>query len=174
MIVLGIDPSLRGTGWGVIESHASGMRGLGFGVIKQSIRVSPSGCLVRIREELIGVIDSFHPEVAAIEGAIFAQNIRTAIVMGQARGAALIAVEEAGLTIFEYAPRRVKQSVVGTGTAAKNQVSFMIRALLSLKETPEPDAADALAIAMTHVNSQRSCFNELRMGKEIKRKSLER
>jgi crossover junction endodeoxyribonuclease RuvC len=153
-IILGVDPSLRGTGWGVLETDGVKFRVLGFGVIENPSKLLPSRCLLRIREELADVIENHKPTVMAIEGLFYAQNIRTALMMGQARGAALVAAAEAGLEIFEYAPRRVKQSTVGVGHAAKNQVGFMVRALLKLTETPPPDAADALAIALTHANTR--------------------
>ena len=109
-----------------------------------------SGCLVRIREELVDVIRQYSPEVCAVEGVIYVQSYRTAITLGAARGAALLAAAEHGLEIYEYAPKRVKQAVVGRGAAEKQQVAFMMRALLGLTETPPPDAADALAIGMAH------------------------
>lgn len=155
-IILGVDPSLRGTGWGVVETCRSKSRVLGFGVIHNPTRIRPSQCLLRIRRELGGVIEKYRPTVVAIEGLFYAQNVRTALMMGQARGVVLMAAAEAGLEIFEYAPRRVKQSTVGVGRAAKNQVGFMVRALLKLIETPPPDAADALAIALTHANTCKS------------------
>ena len=152
MVILGIDPSLRCTGWGILTSNSSQISTLGYGVIRNPPKVLPTRCLVNIHQTLVDVIIKYKPEVMAIEGLFFAQNIRTALTMGQARGVALLAAAQAGLEIFEYAPRRVKQSVTGVGGAAKNQVGFMVRALLALTETPEPDAADALAIALTHVN----------------------
>jgi crossover junction endodeoxyribonuclease RuvC len=128
---------------------------LAFGVIRNKAGVRPSQCLVDIDQQLTTIISEYGPTEIAIEGLFYAQNIRTALTMGQARGAAIIPGARAKLEIFEYAPRRVKQSVVGVGGAAKNQVGFMVRALLGLKETPEPDAADAIAIALTHANSKK-------------------
>jgi len=154
IIILGIDPSLRGTGFGILVAHGSRVQARTFGVIRNPPNLRPSQCLVAIRKRISEVIEQHSPDVVAIEGLFYAQNIRTALTMGQARGAALLAAAEAGLQIYEYAPRRVKQSVVGKGAASKNQVGFMMRALLGLTETPEPDAADALAIAMAHANSR--------------------
>jgi crossover junction endodeoxyribonuclease RuvC len=111
---------------------------------------------VAIHGQLTKIIQTFGPNEVAIEGSIYVQNVRTAITLGQARGVAILAAAEAGLGIHEYAPRRVKQGVVGIGGAKKNQVGFMIRALLGLSSTPEPDAADALAIAFTHINTHRA------------------
>jgi crossover junction endodeoxyribonuclease RuvC len=154
MIILGIDPSLRGTGWGIVDRSTSKNASVFYGTIRNSASITPSRCLVEIHSQLSGIISTHKPTVVAIEGIFYAQNIRTALTMGQARGAAILAAASAGLEVYEYAPRRVKQSVVGKGGAAKNQVGFMVRALLGLKETPEPDAADALAIALTHLNSK--------------------
>lgn len=156
MIILGIDPSLRGTGWGIIDKTNGSKALVVHGTIKNSPKLSPSACLKVIHEQISGVIDKFQPTEVAIEGLIYVQNVQTAITMGQARGVAILAAANANLPVFEYAPKRVKQSVVGIGGASKNQVGFMIRALLGLTETPQADAADALAIALTHMNSKSS------------------
>lgn len=153
--VLSIDPALRNTGFAVIEQSLPPgkkpvYRALDYGVIKNPNKLRQSGCLVRIREGLLELIKKHTPEVCAVEGVIYVQSYRTAITMGAARGAAILAAAEHGLEVFEYAPRRVKQAVVGRGAADKQQVAFMMRALLHLKETPSPDAADALAIGLAH------------------------
>jgi crossover junction endodeoxyribonuclease RuvC len=153
--VLAIDPALRNTGFAVIEQALTPAgkpkyRALAYGVIRNHRDLRQSGCLVAIREQIVEVIRTYSPEVCAVEGVIFVQSYKTAITMGAARGAAILAAAEHGLEVFEYAPRRVKQAVVGNGAAAKQQVAFMMRALLGLTETPEPDAADALAIGMAH------------------------
>lgn len=155
MRVLSIDPALRKTGYAVIErSQEKGrkpdFRALTHGVIDNKRNLRQSTCLVSIRERLVEVIREHRPEVCAVEGVIYVQSFKTAITMGAARGAALIAAAEHGMEIFEYAPRRVKQAVVGRGGADKQQVAFMIRALLHLTETPPADAADALAIGLAH------------------------
>ncbi len=155
MRVLAIDPALRNTGFAVIEQALAPAgkpkyRALAYGVIRNHRDLRQSGCLVAIREQIVEVIRTYSPEVCAVEGVIFVQSYKTAITMGAARGAAILAAAEHGLEVFEYAPRRVKQAVVGNGAAAKQQVAFMMRALLGLTETPEPDAADALAIGMAH------------------------
>ncbi len=159
MRVLSIDPALRNTGYAVVERIAPDPRirggkvdfkALTYGVIKNQPKLRQSGCLVRIREQLKDVIDEFSPEVCAVEGVIFVQSYKTAITMGAARGAAILAAAEHGMEVFEYAPKRVKQAVVGRGAADKQQVAFMMRALLHLTETPPHDAADALAIGLAH------------------------
>ena len=154
MRVLSIDPALRNTGYAVIEriegKRSTEYRAITYGVIKNPKKLRQSGCLVAIRENISDVIREHKPIECAIEGVIYVQSYKTAITLGAARGASLIAAADHGLEIFEYAPRRVKQAVVGRGAADKQQVAFMIRALLSLTETPDPDEADALAIGMAH------------------------
>lgn len=148
--VLAIDPALRKTGWAVVESAGGVVRAIEWGVIHNKPAQLPSGCLVAIRTGLNEVIARHSPTVCAIESTIFVQSYKTAIVLGTARGACLIAAAEHGLPIYEYAPREIKQAAVGRGAAQKDQVAFMIRAQLRLRETPEADAADALATAITH------------------------
>jgi crossover junction endodeoxyribonuclease RuvC len=148
--VLAIDPALRKTGWAVVECEKGQLKALAWGVIHNKPNLLPSGCLVAIREGLLEVIREHAPTVCAIESTIFVQSFKTAIVLGTARGACLIAAAEHGLPIYEYAPREIKQAAVGRGAAQKDQVAFMIRAQLRLRETPSPDAADALAAAITH------------------------
>jgi crossover junction endodeoxyribonuclease RuvC len=109
---------------------------------------------VAIRDRVTDLIIKYEPAAAAIEGVIYVQSVRTAITLGAARGAALVALAERGVPIFEYAPRRVKQSVVGRGGAQKAQVGFMVRALIGLTENPPDDAADAIAIGLTHFQMQ--------------------
>lgn len=155
MRILGIDPSLRGTGWGVIAADGDRLGGIAWGVLRNPPSRSVTACLVEIHRGLAGVLAAHRPGVAAIEALFYAQNARTALVMGQARGAALVALGGAGLEVVEYAPKRVKQGVVGVGSAGKGQVGFMVRALLGLIETPPPDAADALAVAITHAHAMR-------------------
>ena len=148
--IIAIDPSLRSSGYAVLEKIGTKVRTLDYGVVKNPVSLLASGCLVAIRERIAEVIAKHGPECAVFEGVIFVQSHRTAITLGAARGAALVAAAERGLPIFEYAPKRVKQSVVGRGGAQKQQVAFMVRVLLGLSETPPADAADALAIGLTH------------------------
>lgn len=153
-VILGIDPSLRGTGYGVIRLGNTGPELLAQGVLKCPREWTRSQCLVRINRELQSLVSQWQPTVCVVEGLFYAQNLRTAIVMGEARGAGLAAVGSAGLEVYEIAPRRVKQAIVGHGGAAKIAVAKMVQSLLGLPKTPEPDAADALALALTFVHEQ--------------------
>ncbi len=148
--VLCIDPALRNTGYAVLERVGRETRLIVCGVISNKPKLLPSGCLVAIRQGLCEVITAHAPTVCAIESTIFVQSYKTAIVLGSARGACLIAAAEHGLAIYEYAPREVKQAAVGKGAAAKEQVAFMIRSMLRLRETPPADAADAIAVGLAH------------------------
>ena len=152
-IIFGLDPSLRCTGYGIIQVEGREQRALAYGVIKNANIVIPSRCLVAIHQRITDLLQEFKPDAAAVEGIIYLQNFQTAITLGSARGAALLALAEAGLPIYEYAPRRVKAASTGHGGAQKAQVSFMMRAMLGLTENPPPDAADALAIALTHAQN---------------------
>lgn len=148
--VVAIDPSLRSTGFAILERTGSKTVALTYGCIKNKPDLLPSGCLVVIHEKVRDLIAEYQPTEAAFEAVIFVQSMKTAITLGTARGAALLAAAQRGLPIHEYAPRSVKQGVVGHGGAQKSQVGFMVRALLGLTETPQADAADALAIGLTH------------------------
>ena len=152
MKVLSIDPGLRKTGFAVLErkDNQNSIKALTFGIVKSPTKLSQSECLVNINGELNEIIKSFNPDVCAVESVIYVQSYKTAITLGAARGAGIIAAASKGIPIFEYAPKRVKQAVVGKGAAKKEQVAFMIRALLSLSETPPSDAADAIAVGLAH------------------------
>src|ERR1700736_5570904 len=154
MRVLAIDASLRNTGVAIVDANNGKMRPLYFGTIRNAGSLRSSSCLVAIRDRLTELIREHEPDCCALESVIYVQSYKTAILLGAARGAAILAAAENGLPVFEYAPKRIKQATVGQGAAGKHQVAFMVRALLSLTETPEADAADALAIALTHVRAQ--------------------
>lgn len=149
-VILGVDPSLRGTGFGVIRAGRTQPELLACGTIKCPATWERSRCLAKIAETLRDVIRQHAPTVCAIEGLFFAQNLQTALIMGEARGAALAAIAGAGLEIFEMAPRKVKQAIVGYGAAQKLAVAKMVQRMLRLEELPAPDAADALALALAH------------------------
>lgn len=154
-IILGIDPSLRGTGYGVIVAEKSAAHALTHGTISCAAGWEHSRCLVKISQSLRDVIKQHSPAVCVVEGIFFAQNLQTALTMGEARGAAIAAVAECGLEIFEIAPRKVKQAIVGYGAAQKMAVAKMVQRVLGLSELPSPDAADALALALAHAQENR-------------------
>jgi crossover junction endodeoxyribonuclease RuvC len=149
-VILGVDPSLRGTGYGIIRLAKPHPEVLIQGTIKSPAAWERSRCLLHIARTLRDVLRHHHPTVCVIEGLFFAQNLQTALIMGEARGASLAAVAEAGLEIYEIATRKVKQAIVGHGGAQKLAVARMVQRLLRLAEPPAPDAADALALALTY------------------------
>ena len=154
MRVLAIDASLRNTGVAIVDANNGKPRSVYFGTIHNASSMRSSSCLVAIRDRLVELIREHEPDCCALESVIYVQSHKTAILLGAARGAAILAAAENGLPVFEYSPRRIKQSAVGRGAAGKDQVAFMVRALLGLTETPGADAADALAIGLTHLRSQ--------------------
>ncbi len=152
--ILGLDPSLRGTGYGVIRLSPSSPQTLAQGVIACPAGWERSRCLAHIARTLRAVLERHQPDVCVVEGLFYAQNLQTALIMGEARGAALATVAEAGVEIYELAPRKVKQAIVGYGAAQKLAVAKMVQRMLRLTETPAPDAADALALALAHAQEQ--------------------
>ena len=153
-VILGVDPSLRGTGYGVIRVAKPNPHALAHGTIACPLNWEHSRCLVKIAQALREVLRQHQPAVCVIEGLFFAQNLQTALIMGEARGAALATIAEAGVEIYELAPRKVKQAIVGYGAAQKFAVARMVQRMLRLPEPPAPDAADALALALTHAQEQ--------------------
>ncbi|MFB6434709.1 MAG: crossover junction endodeoxyribonuclease RuvC [Candidatus Malihini olakiniferum] len=148
-MILGIDPGSRITGYGIIRQHGRQLIYSGSGCIRTAVADLPT----RLRLIYAGVseiITQFQPDCLAIEKVFMAKNADSALKLGQARGVAIVAGVNQGLPIFEYAARQVKQTVVGTGAAEKSQVQHMVYTLLKLSKNPQIDAADALAIAITH------------------------
>lgn len=155
MRILGIDPALRNTGYGLIEVLGPNrFKVLAYGVIRVGDKLRQTECLVKIHAEITNLIENHAPTVAAVEGIIYLQNYRTAITLGAARAAVLLALSQKLIPVHEYAPRRIKSAATGRGGAQKAQVGFMMRALLGLTENPPADAADALAAALTHAQSR--------------------
>jgi crossover junction endodeoxyribonuclease RuvC len=151
MRVLGIDPGSETLGWGIVEGSGLKYAAVEFGVVKSNPRQPFAKRLANIYEGVSAVIESFQPDVVSIEEAFYAVNAGVAIKLGQVRGVMLLLAEQRGLEIAEYAPRLIKQTVVGYGAAEKRQVQEMVKLLLRLKAIPTPhDAADALAIAICH------------------------
>ena len=152
-IILGIDPSVRGTGFGVIHVEKRQPAVLGHGTVRCPAIWPRSRCLAQIARTIREQIMQFQPTVCIVEGLFYAQNFQTALIMGEARGASLVAAAEAGLEIFEIAPRKVKQAIVGHGAAQKLAVAKMVQRLLKMTEIPDADAADALALALAYTQT---------------------
>ena len=150
-VVLGIDPSLRGTGYGVIGRGEL----LAQGTIRCPSGWERSRCLITIAQRLRDVIQATRPEVCVMEGLFYAQNFQTALIMGEARGACIATVAETGIEIYEIAARKMKQAIVGYGAAQKLAVAKMVQRMLRLAATPAPDAADALALALAYEQAVR-------------------
>ncbi len=153
-VILGLDPSLRGTGFGIICLAKPVPQTLAHGTISCPAGWERSRCLVKISQSLRQILKEYQPSVCVVEALFYAQNLQTALIMGEARGAALAAVAEAGLEVYELATRKVKQAIVGYGAARKLAVAKMVQRMLRLPDPPEPDAADALALALTHAQEQ--------------------
>jgi crossover junction endodeoxyribonuclease RuvC len=151
MRVLGIDPGSQTTGWGVVEGDGRKYSLVDYGSIRAPSTLRFSTRLLKMCSGIEEVIDKHHPDACALEDSFLATNVKVSMKLGQVRGVVLLVAERAALEIHEYAPRLVKQTVVGHGSAEKYQVGEMVRLLLSLKTVPAPhDAADALALAICH------------------------
>jgi crossover junction endodeoxyribonuclease RuvC len=151
MRVLGIDPGSETLGWGVVDGIGSRYTLVGFGTVKSNRRQQFSKRLLNIYDAVADIIVEHSPDVLSVEDTFYAVNVGVALKLGQVRGLMLLLAEQRGIEVAEYAPRLVKQTVVGYGNAEKHQVQEMVRILLSLKTAPAPhDAADALALAICH------------------------
>ncbi len=153
--VLGIDPGLANTGWGIVRQEGSRLSCVAYGCVSTSADDPLEQRLAKIHDQIGAVVEHYAPSCVGIETVWFGQNITAAFATGQARGAALVACAHAELKVGEFTPRQIKMAVVGTGTADKAQVQYMVKQLLGLQDPPKPDhAADALAAAIcytTHV-----------------------
>ncbi len=156
MRILGIDPGMGATGYGVLEERDNRLIPLGYGAIKTKAALPLASRLHQIYTQLQAVMAEYKPQVVAVEEVFLAHNVKSAFKLGQARGAAVLAAANSKLPLYEYSALAVKQAVVGYGRADKHQVQSMIQVLLNLKEIPEPnDAADALAVAVCHIQTAR-------------------
>jgi crossover junction endodeoxyribonuclease RuvC len=156
MRVLGIDPGSRRTGWGVVQLEGTRLRHIAAGTIAVPEKMPLPTRLRRIHEELQRLISEHQPEVVAVEEIFFAKYANAALKLGHARGVALLVAAESELEVHEYPPAIVKRTVVGRGGADKTQVGRLVTAILGLDAPPEEDAADALAVAITHIQASRS------------------
>src|SRR5215212_11583369 len=156
-LALGIDPGTATTGYGLVRIESDGsLVAVRYGVILTSKEATAPARLVTLYDELQDLLNEHKPETAAVEKLFFSRNVTTALAVGQARGVVMLSLEQAGIEPFEYTPNEVKQAVAGFGGADKRQVQDMVRALLQLESIPKPDdAADALAVAITHLNTRR-------------------
>lgn len=157
MLVVGIDPGTARTGYGFVHENSQGdLEVIDFGVIETPAHESPEKRLLQLYTELHRLFLLHRPESGAVEKLFFQRNVTTAIGVGQARGVVLLAMAEQAIPIGEYTPMEIKQSVAGYGGADKSQVQQMVKAILNLKVIPKPDdAADALAVAICHLHSNR-------------------
>jgi crossover junction endodeoxyribonuclease RuvC len=150
--VIGLDPGSRHFGWGVVQRAGTRMIHIAHGVIDTDLDGTFAERLVLIEVELVKAVEAHGPTHASVEGLFFAKDAQAAAKLGHARGVALLVCARAGLPIAEYPPARVKRTVTGRGSAAKGQVAQMVRAILGLRDVPAADAADALAVALTHLS----------------------
>ncbi|QYZ67700.1 MAG: crossover junction endodeoxyribonuclease RuvC [Gammaproteobacteria bacterium (ex Lamellibrachia satsuma)] len=150
--ILGIDPGSRVTGFGIIDSDGINAVHVAHGTLRLKGKELPPR-LGQIFAEISEVIESYRPEVMAVEQVFVSKNPSSALKLGHARGAAICAGVSRGLAVAEYTPRSIKKAVVGTGSAEKEQVQHMVKLILKLAENPQEDAADALAVALSHANT---------------------
>jgi crossover junction endodeoxyribonuclease RuvC len=156
IVVMGIDPGVASTGFGVVRVAGGSISAIDGGVIEAPPGKAAEGRLARIYDGLAELIAWHEPKAMALEDLYFGKNVRSAIAVGQARGVAMLAAAQRGIPCFDYTPQAVKLAVTGTGAAAKEQVQKMVGALLRLPQPPESDhAADALAVAICHANHAR-------------------
>ena len=150
--ILGVDPGTVVLGWGVIETDGFANHLVEFGVVRTAPKVSLSERLHTIYRELTEILHRFKPEAMAVEEAFLGKNPRSALWIGHARAIALLAAAQQGITVAEYSPREVKMSVVGNGSASKNQVEYMVSTILNTNNRIPHDASDALAVALCHAS----------------------
>lgn len=153
--ILGVDTSLRSTGLGVIDVDGANIKHIASTNIHNPAKRSLPDCLKHIREVMEEYISTYQPEEVAIEGVFYSRNLKTTLILGEARGVVICCCAEHNLPIYEYSPKRVKQATTGTGTAIKEQMQRMIAARLALDTLPQSDAADALSMALTHSHARR-------------------
>lgn len=151
MIALGIDPGTRRLGWGVVRRDANRVRHVAHGVIVLDARAALGDRLCRIDEQLGEIVRRYAPTVGSVESLFFHKDATAASKLGHARGVALLVLARSSVAVAEYPPAKVKRTIAGNGQADKRQVAIMVRGMLALDATPPPDAADALALALTHL-----------------------
>jgi len=155
MKVLGLDPGSRRTGYGLVERSGNRFVALDHGTVAPRARLDLPHRLLEIAERVSELVERHAPDCVVVEEAFYHESVRSTLVLGHVRGALLVAALRHGVEVSEYSPREIKQSVVGTGAATKEQVAFMVRRLLGIRGALPPDAADALAAAMCHLHRAR-------------------
>jgi len=163
MRLLGIDPGLRNTGWGIIESDGNRLTYFGDGVVKSDAALSLAERLVQLHDGLVQILEDYKPTEVAVEETFVNVNAASTLKLGQARGIALFVPSKFGLPVAEYSPNLVKKSLVGSGHAAKEQVQMMIKTLLPGCDFQSADSADALAIAICHAHHRGSAAHQAQM-----------
>jgi crossover junction endodeoxyribonuclease RuvC len=153
--VLGIDPGIHITGYGVIEKQKSGLKYVMHGEIRMAKGLPLSSRLSMIYDNLLEVIDQSSPDAIAVEDVFYGKNIKSLIRQGETRGVVILAGSHKRIPVYEYTPLEVKKAVVGYGRAEKSQIQNMVKAILHLSDLPPADAADALALAICHINSSK-------------------
>lgn len=154
--VIGVDPGLTITGFGILDYKGGQIRTVAFGTIKPPVKESLPNRLEYLNSHMTELLEKFEPNAFAIEDTFFSQNVKSALLLGQARGVLLLAAASKGIPSMDYAPRKVKQSVVGNGAADKTQVQYMVQQILKMDEPPKPlDVSDALAIGLCYINQNK-------------------
>jgi crossover junction endodeoxyribonuclease RuvC len=156
--ILGIDPGLRRTGWGLVGCEGNRLTFLACGSVETSAKMPLAARLVTIHDGLARIVDEFRPDEAAVEATFVNRDATATLKLGQARGIALLVPAKAGVIVAEYAPNLVKKSIVGAGHAEKAQIRLMVGVLLPKADPQSEDAADALAIALTHAHHRQSAI----------------
>ena len=153
MIIIGIDPGLVNTGYGIIAIQKNKPKIIDFGIIKPNAKESISKRLFTIFSDVSELIKEYKPDVFSVEEIFYSKNFKSALMLGHARGAAILAAAKYNLPVFEYSAKKVKQSITGNGNADKTQLQYMLKQIFMLKQIPSPlDASDALGIALCHLN----------------------
>ena len=156
MRILGVDPGISITGFSIIESKRNQSYLSAYGTVKPNQKDSLPKRLNYLFEEMNKILNQFNPDILSVEDAFYSKNVKSAMVLGQARGAIILAAAQANIPIFEFAPRKVKMSVCGNGAASKEQVAYMVTKILKLKVQPKPlDVSDAMAVGLCYINQSR-------------------
>ena len=154
--VIGVDPGLNTTGFGILDQKAGQIRVVAYGTIKPPSKESLANRLAYLNSHMNDLLSKFEPHIMAIEDTFYSNNIKSALLLGQARGVLILAAASNGLAAIDYAPRKVKQSVVGSGSADKKQIQYMVKQILKIDSMPKSmDISDALAIALCHINQNK-------------------